>query len=67
MKKIILAAGAAAGFAMAGMTATAVAQTPAGEADYSTGKTPITLNAGAAQDLAPEEPHDSLLGDVDLG
>ena len=48
MKKIILAAGAAAGFAMAGMTSIAVAQTPAGEADYSTGKTPITLSAGAA-------------------
>jgi OOP family OmpA-OmpF porin len=48
MKRIILAAGAAAGFAMAGMTPTAVAQTPAGEADYSTGSTPITLSAGAA-------------------
>ena len=33
---------------MAGMSSIAVAQTPAGEADYSTGKTPITLSAGAA-------------------
>ena len=48
MKKKILAAGAALGFAMAGMTTTAVAQTAAGEADYPTGSTPITFSAGAA-------------------
>jgi OOP family OmpA-OmpF porin len=44
MKKKILAAGAAVGFAMAGLSSMAVAE----QAGYPTGSTPITLNAGIA-------------------